>query len=250
MASAAMNGRNTNGGRKREAVSRRLDLDCSTIGFSAPPCSVQLKFLPNEGKGWTLVGLTPPAQPPTVARWLEAYEPTSIEIASGLAPKILHVNFEELPGTWRDMLGAVNVQLVELTPEGSASLFVEGTSEEIDQFVEDLETRQDEASTELAVRARKARTDNDDEELTPRQTEILSRAVGLGYYEIPHNLTLRELADRLDLSVGTVSELLRRAEAKIITRHVDSWVKTRWEGEADIGLETQHVDAVHEALES
>lgn len=249
MASAAMNGPNTNGGRSRETVSQRLDLDCATIGFSQPPCSVQFKFLPNQGNGWTLVGLTPPAQPPTVARWLERYEPSSIEIASGLAPKILHVDFEEIPDTWARILDAVGVQLIELTPEGAASLFVEGTPDEIDRFVETLETQQDETPAEFEVRARKARTESDEKELTPRQTEILSRAVGLGYYEIPHNLTLRELADRLDLSVGTVSELLRRAEAKIITSHVDSWVKTRWEGEADIGLRTNRVDAMHDPLE-
>ncbi len=243
MASAAMNGPNTNGERSRETVSQRLDLDCETIGFSQPPCSVQFKFLRNPGEGWTLVGLTPPAQPPTVARWLEDYEPSSIEIASGLAPKILHVDFEELPKRWETMLTAVNIQLIELTPEGAASLFVEGTPDEIDGFVDRLEAQQHDNPEEFEVRARKARTSESERELTPRQTEILSRAVGLGYYEIPHNLTLRELAERLDLSVGTVSELLRRAEAKIITNHVDSWVKTRWEGEADIGLETNRIDA-------
>ncbi len=235
MAASAMNGRSQNGDTPKDPhVSKRLDLSCSTLGFSPPPCGVQIKFLPGQEGRWTLVALTPPAQPPNVARWLEDYGPASIQIASGLAPKVLHASFDELPKDWERMLEAVEVQFVELTPEGAASLFAHGTPDRIERFVETLEDNRPDQPDALEIRSREARMDTEDDALTSRQMEILSRAVALGYYEIPHNLTLRELADRLDLSVGTVSELLRRAEAKIITSHVDSWVESRWNGEAKV----------------
>lgn len=224
-----MNGqKTTDRTRDHSTVARRVDLSCDTIGFSAPPCRVQIRFTSHEDDRWTLVALTPPAQPPAVARWLEAYEPTAIHVASGLAPKALRATFDDLPERWRTILEAVTVRFVELTPDGAASLFIKGSPDEIQAFVESVHSEQPEA------RARQTRSD-DEVSLSPRQMEILSRAVGLGYYEIPHNLTLRDLAERLDLTVGTVSELLRRAEAKVITSYVDAHMVAQWEdgSEAD-----------------
>src|SRR6185369_14839445 len=58
--------------------------------------------------------------------------------------------------------------------------------------------------------------------LSRRQFEALSSAVALGYYEIPHRLDLRDLAARTGISLGSVSELLRRAEGLVLTRYVDA----------------------------
>lgn len=53
-------------------------------------------------------------------------------------------------------------------------------------------------------------------QLTDRQQEIMRAAITAGYYDIPRRATQRDLADKLDLSRGTIGEYLRRAEAKII----------------------------------
>lgn len=213
--------------REHATVARRVDLSCDTIGFSAPPCRVQIRFTPHEDDRWTLVALTPPAQPPAVARWLEAYQPTAIHVASGLAPKALRATFDDLPEQWASILDGVHVRFVELTPDGAASLFIKGSPDEVQEFVESVHSEQPEA------RARQTRSD-EDVSLSPRQMEILSRAVGLGYYEIPHNITLRDLAERLDLTVGTVSELLRRAEGQVITSYVDAHMVSQWEDGSEV----------------
>jgi hypothetical protein len=44
----------------------------------------------------------------------------------------------------------------------------------------------------------------------------------MGYYEIPHRIDLRALAKATGVSLGSVSELLRRAEGAILTHYVDS----------------------------
>lgn len=214
--------------REHTTVARRVDLSCDVIGFSAPPCRVQIRFTPHGDDRWTLVALTPPAQPPAVARWLEAYEPTAIHVASGLAPKALRATFDHLPEAWARILKKVRVRFMELTPDGAASLFIKGSPDELQAFIESVHDENPDART------RQTR-DDEDVSLSPRQMEILSRAVGLGYYEIPHNITLRDLAERLDLTVGTVSELLRRAEAQVITSYVDAHMVSQWEdgSEAD-----------------
>lgn len=57
--------------------------------------------------------------------------------------------------------------------------------------------------------------------LTERQRELFELAVREGYYEIPRETTHRELADRLDLAPGTVSEHLQRIEAKLVAAVAD-----------------------------
>ena len=52
--------------------------------------------------------------------------------------------------------------------------------------------------------------------LTDRQQELLELAINEGYYEIPRRVTLRDLADRADISAGTVGEHLRKIEIKVI----------------------------------
>ena len=55
-----------------------------------------------------------------------------------------------------------------------------------------------------------------DAELTERQRETLVTAYRRGYYDIPREITLVDLAAELDISDQAVSERLRRGEAKIV----------------------------------
>lgn len=52
--------------------------------------------------------------------------------------------------------------------------------------------------------------------LTERQREVLTCAREMGYYDVPRRTTHKEIADQLDLSVGTVGEHLQKIEARII----------------------------------
>jgi hypothetical protein len=52
--------------------------------------------------------------------------------------------------------------------------------------------------------------------LTERQREVLRVAHDVGYYEVPRRATHRDVADRLDLSVGTVGEHLQKIEARVL----------------------------------
>jgi predicted DNA binding protein len=52
--------------------------------------------------------------------------------------------------------------------------------------------------------------------LTQKQELAILYAYIMGYYQFPRRTSLKELAAKLDLSVSTLAELLRKAEAKVI----------------------------------
>lgn len=54
------------------------------------------------------------------------------------------------------------------------------------------------------------------QDLSPRQLEVLSRAIEEGYYESPRSCNIEELAALDSANTSTVGEHLRRSEAKIL----------------------------------
>ncbi|UPW00679.1 helix-turn-helix domain-containing protein [Halorussus gelatinilyticus] len=56
--------------------------------------------------------------------------------------------------------------------------------------------------------------------LTDRQFEAASVAARLGYYEVPREASLADVADELDCAESTASNLLRKAEASVMRRIV------------------------------
>ncbi len=51
--------------------------------------------------------------------------------------------------------------------------------------------------------------------LTDRQREVLNVALDLGYYGVPRQATHRDIADQMELAVGTVGEHLQKIEARV-----------------------------------
>lgn len=57
--------------------------------------------------------------------------------------------------------------------------------------------------------------------LTDRQQEVLTTALELGYYDVPRNVTHGDIADRLELSTGTVGEHLQKIESRVFASLID-----------------------------
>lgn len=53
--------------------------------------------------------------------------------------------------------------------------------------------------------------------VTDRQREAVEAALSVGYYEVPRQATAEDVAARLDCTPSTASELLRRAEVRLVT---------------------------------
>jgi hypothetical protein len=201
----------------------RVDLPCTVAGFSAPPCHVHLKFVSIGGRK-ALLALTDPGKPAAVEDWLAQYGPSAVHIAPGLTPKFLQADFVKLPDAWARLLSSVHVRHLELSPDGTASLFIEGPIDQIEDFVKAIKLGRP------VARSRKTVPGSDRVKLSHRQLQALSNAVALGYFEIPHRLDLRALAKKMGMSHGALSELLRRAEALVITGYIDSLTESHWDG--------------------
>ena len=54
--------------------------------------------------------------------------------------------------------------------------------------------------------------------LTERQVEILSHAIRKGFYSMDRNITLKQLADEMQMARSTYGEHIRRAEVEIMNK--------------------------------
>lgn len=57
--------------------------------------------------------------------------------------------------------------------------------------------------------------------LTETQQEVLDCALSNGYYDTPRDCSLTDLASELDIAKSTASEILHRAEERIVKHHAD-----------------------------
>lgn len=220
------------------ATVHRIDLSCEQTGFTRPPCAVHLKFLPSPAAGetWTLLAQAAAGRPDQLAPWLSPHPGiTNVRVAPGLAPKLLRASITALPVQWASVASLVKVHHLNLAPDGNASWFIEGVRDQVLPLVRHLEA----VAGAKPMRATEVRcrpvSVGGEAPITRRQFEALSTAVALGYYEIPHRLDLRALAARTGLSVGSVSELLRRAERAILTHHIDSSLMG-WPKDAELAI--------------
>ncbi|MFW5948797.1 MAG: helix-turn-helix domain-containing protein [Halolamina sp.] len=62
--------------------------------------------------------------------------------------------------------------------------------------------------------------------LTAHQRDVLEAAIDAGYYEQPRDVSLTALAAELEMAKSTLSGVLRRAEAALVTSYVDDGVDT------------------------
>lgn len=86
-----------------------------------------------------------------------------------------------------------------------------GTREELDRLQELL----DDSPLSYELLSLVGTTETDDL-LTDRQWEVLETAVRNGYFEVPRECTLAELADDLAVDKSTASTVLRRGESQLI----------------------------------
>ncbi len=201
-------------------IAHRVDFSCTAAGVDPPPAPVHMKFYTSRDR-WTMFVFTVAGKPASVADWLAPYKPDAMNIAPGLAPKYLRADFRDLPDPWDRLVNGANVPYLELTPMDTLSIFIEDMEENVQRFVGSLRHRFPEGG-DLNVRERWRDDGWKGVGLTSRQHEVLSTAVAWGYYEVPHKLNLRTLSEKLGISVGAISELLRRAEARVIKAYIDS----------------------------
>lgn len=190
----------------------RYDLPCTALGLGPPPSPVQLRFL-GDAAACTILAFVPAGCAQAGARWLEDQTGAPATYAPGLAPRKITSTLAPPPPEWSWLDPAVVLQ-VDLIPSGTATLFVLGANNPLVHLTQPAEP--------LAWRHRPAALHKGECILTGKQREVLRVAVALGYYDIPHRIDLRDLGKTMGLSLAAVSQLLRRAQARIVRGHMDA----------------------------
>jgi predicted DNA binding protein len=95
--------------------------------------------------------------------------------------------------------------------DGAMEFRVTTTRERFDELSRTLEERADQYELVSLVH-RESR----DDLLTPRQLECLRVARRMGYFRVPRECTLSEVADALDVDTSTASETIRRGSERVL----------------------------------
>lgn len=73
--------------------------------------------------------------------------------------------------------------------------------------------------TDVEVKILRLTSIVDAETLTDRQRKLVETALEEGFFDYPRRITLRQLAKKTGASASTVSEVLRRAQKKILSTY-------------------------------
>jgi predicted DNA binding protein len=154
-------------------------------------------------------------------------------MAAALAAEPVVIDFELTPQTGGEFYAYLHTEAVEterrlwlaftqersmLVPpldydDGNITCRIVGTSAELQQALAEvpdgLETSVERVG-EFDSPPAEPRAD-----LTDRQREVVETAVAVGYYRVPREATAAVVAAELDLDPSTVSEHLRKAEARL-----------------------------------
>ncbi len=102
--------------------------------------------------------------------------------------------------------------------ETESRVTVVGTDEGIQQAVADIP----DVSELSLLRIGQVQAEDDALPLlTETQATLLDLAIEAGYYEVPRETTHSDLADRLDVAPGTVSDRLQRIERRVMTAYAE-----------------------------
>jgi len=108
-------------------------------------------------------------------------------------------------------LSGVPIEFPVTVTNGWYQFDLTGTREELDELRTVLEASPLSYTLDSLVTSTET-----DSLLTDRQREALDTAVRAGYYAVPRDCTLAELADELGVDKSTASETVRRGQARIL----------------------------------
>ena len=137
---------------------------------------------------------------------------TLVETASSVHLRVVHRTSEFVP-IFREL------HLERRFPfeirGGEAAWVLIASAPKVRALVERIRERAPEARLESV---RHAHVEEYSGALTPRQADLLRRAMAAGYFEVPRRVSLSELARRLGMAASTLSEGLAIVEKKLVER--------------------------------
>jgi len=189
-----------------------FDVASASIGFPPPPFGVQLRPVPGSAT-WSISLGEGSGHLGELVSWLETWRPKRVLVEDD---ETVRADLASAPAMLSWLPRNVDVASLAITREGAATLVVRGRDAAVRRFERMLrDSGARVASHRLPGRRPRVRPF-----LTPGQEEALRAAVEHGYYAVPRRASLRAIAQSLGVSASSLSERLRRAEARLVMRHV------------------------------
>jgi len=140
---------------------------------------------------------------------------TAVDVSDGTCVFLHQADYEFSPAILETIADAAVIFLppVVFLETGEVQFEAAGESAALSTFYEDLSDLG--AVTVEQVHAFERRSTPS--ALTDRQRAALEAAVSVGYYEVPRNGTVADVAAVLECASSTAGELLRKAEAAVVT---------------------------------
>ncbi len=176
-----------------------------------------LTATPGDGAGFALVRITAP-DVDAILDAMEAHD-TLAEVSVMAADEGM-VTVQIEAGAPLLLVAAqqsgIPIEMPVEIQNGIARIDVTGEHDRVAEFGKQLRAM----GLEFDVEYVQQRT-NPGGSLTERQRELLFAAVELGYYDVPRECTLTELAEHVGIAKSTCSETLQRVERTIVREFVD-----------------------------
>lgn len=127
---------------------------------------------------------------------------------------LLTVRLDSLPDELEALYDNVTVGVLVIQASGAVAVQLRGDRNDIRKQLEALEATQELESL----------VEGDEEEggvLTDEEREVLLEAHRAGYFEVPRDLRLSDLADELGRSQSALSTLIRRGIGRLVQSYVE-----------------------------
>lgn len=189
-----------------------FDVASSSLGFPPPPFEVKLRPVPGS-ETWSISLGEASEHLGELVSWLETWRPKRVLVDD---EETVRADLAAAPAMLGWLPRNVDIASLAITREGAATLVVRGRDAAVRRFerlLRDSGARV--ASHRLPGRHPRVRAF-----LTPGQDQALRAAVEHGYYAVPRRSSLRAIAQSLSVSPSSLSERLRRAEARLVLRYV------------------------------
>lgn len=205
-------------GSSGDQVHVTLELSAQDLGTDPPPSRCHVRAYKTTA-GWVLLVWSPYGPNDAIKAWAKA-QTSSDEIAFGeVGERTTGFQCEALPPTWETLFGLFDIHHLIMDADGTTLTHLEGPREEIGEFLVGLDLEVSAKSVEMVPEVDERTRE---EILTEAQEHAIGRAAALGYFDVPRRIHLEDLADELGTSPSALSELLRRAQARLVSTYLDN----------------------------
>lgn len=179
---------------------------------------MHLKVLP-AGQGCWLLTWSASGTAQEISDWLQGSQALQVARDPVSRRRLQVFRSRDPPAAIHRMANRFDRFTLQVYPDGHAILQITTEGEDLDAFTDLAETTMPDLTLSSVEPVPSAGPDG---VLTQRQHDALAQALASGYYDVPRKTRLSDLAADMDVSQSSLSELLRRAERRLVEVYMDS----------------------------